>query len=200
MMDGKLAADAIALRAEAYGSAARRLTNVVLNDTRFHVWSGASKPYQHHYGKGGLATHTLEVIDLCLSNNAFFTSRKEGVPDEYAFLAALFHDVGKMWDYVPTNAEMTEWTGSDHRRQIHHISRSAIVWMQAAADMDYPEISADTILHAILAHHGRKEWGSPVTPATRLAWLLHLCDALSARMYDCYTLEAYHAGKEKHVP
>ena len=43
----------------------------------------------------------------------------------------------------------------------------------------------DEVLHAILSHHGRREYGSPVSPSTRIAWLLHLCDSISARMFDC---------------
>ena len=35
------------------------------------------------------------------------------------------------------------------------------------------------------AHHGIRAWGSPVSPNTQLAWLLHLSDNLSARLNDC---------------
>jgi 3'-5' exoribonuclease len=33
----------------------------------------------------------------------------------------------------------------------------------------------------MLAHHGRKEWGSPVEPATNEAWILHAADMMSSR-------------------
>jgi 23S rRNA maturation-related 3'-5' exoribonuclease YhaM len=42
----------------------------------------------------------------------------------------------------------------------------------------------DEVLHAILAHHGFQEFGSPVQPNSKVAWLLHLCDSISARMDD----------------
>jgi 23S rRNA maturation-related 3'-5' exoribonuclease YhaM len=35
-----------------------------------------------------------------------------------------------------------------------------------------------------MAHHGRREWGSPVSPATPTAQLLHQSDMTSARMND----------------
>ena len=35
--------------------------------------------------------------------------------------------------------------------------------------------------HCILAHHGHKEWGSPVEPITTEARILHFADDLSAR-------------------
>jgi 3'-5' exoribonuclease len=155
------------------------LCKIVLEDKRFPHWSGSSKPEQHHYGSGRLIEHTLEVVELCLQNNKFFPPNKQ-VEEHKVFLAALFHDVGKMWDYEWTDS--SGWGGSWHKRNIHHISRSALVWNQVAIEhnLEY----ADEILHAILAHHGLREWGSPVAPNSRLAWLLHLCDGLSARMDD----------------
>lgn len=39
----------------------------------------------------------------------------------------------------------------------------------------------EEILHCILAHHCEKEWGSPVKPKTKEAWIVHLADQTSAR-------------------
>jgi 3'-5' exoribonuclease len=47
----------------------------------------------------------------------------------------------------------------------------------------------EEVLHAILSHHGMRQWGSPVAPKSRLAWLLHLADSMSARMADADTLD-----------
>jgi 23S rRNA maturation-related 3'-5' exoribonuclease YhaM len=154
----------------------------VINNENFFIWSGSSKPYQHHYGKHGLITHTAEVIKLCILNNITMDAdidRKE------LFYAALFHDLGKVNDYAPVDGmDYQEWESSDHKRHIHHISRSAIIWHDFATKNNIPE---DAVLHAILAHHGQREWGSPVGPNTKLAWMLHLCDGISARMYDAET-------------
>lgn len=155
----------------------------VLNDPRFVIWSGSSKPHQHHYGKHGLVLHTLEVTQLCLQTNDYFSYNPSKQADPVKlFLAALFHDAGKMWDYEPTNEAKTEWTGGQHKRRVHHISRSALTWEKARVGFDDPN---DDVLHAILSHHGCREWGSPVAPNTRLAWMLHLCDGISARIDDC---------------
>jgi 3'-5' exoribonuclease len=176
--------------ANSLGNKVRAIANIVIDNPKFAIWSGSSKSFQHHYGYGGLATHTLEVVELSLSNNAFFDKIGEGVDPAHVYLAALFHDCGKMWDYKPTNEAMTEWESEKHKYLIHHISRSGIIWTQAVQEMGVFQEATDDILHAILAHHGQRAWGSPVSPSTRLAWLLHLCDGLSARMYDCYTFES----------
>ncbi len=168
---------------------AAKLCAVVLDDYRFPIWSGSSKPHLHHYGKGGLIIHTSEVIKLCLSNNQLLNT---GINERLLFLAALFHDAGKMWDYAPVDPTMVNWYGTEHKRKIHHISRSALVWSAASHPTSLTQLEIDEVLHAILAHHGQREWGSPVRPATRLAWMLHLCDGISARMNDVDKIEAAH--------
>jgi len=160
------------------------IASVVIADPRFEVWSCSSKPNQHHYGKGGLVHHTCEVVDLCFANMS--TLQLDLDPIE-VYLSALFHDCGKMWDYYPNNTDYTEWRGTEHKRIIHHISRSALVWNNAVTVHIYSSKYgkyADNVTHNILSHHGYREWGSPVMPYTKTAWLLHLCDGISARMND----------------
>jgi 23S rRNA maturation-related 3'-5' exoribonuclease YhaM len=50
---------------------------------------------------------------------------------------------------------------------------------------DNDNINPDNIIHNILSHHGKREYGSPVSPATKEAWILHQADNLSARLDDC---------------
>jgi len=74
-----------------------------------------------------------------------------------------------------------------HDRLIHHINRSALMWSHDA--IKFPEVYSnfhDAVLHCILSHHGRREWGSSVAPNSREAWLVHIADMMSARMdgYD----------------
>ena len=158
----------------------------VINNPKFSTWSGSSKPHQHHYGKEGLINHTLEVIELCMANYELMKTIHDDMQNpELYFLAALYHDVGKIWDYEPTNEQMTEWTSAKHKRNIHHISRSCIEWNLIAQKENLDQEFTDAVSHAILAHHGLREWGSPVAPNSRVAWMLHLCDGISARMYDC---------------
>lgn len=178
----------------------------VLNDPRFAVWTASHGCNKHHYGKGGLQQHTWEVVVLCM-NSVFFHQEvsKEKVDKRTLFLAALFHDIGKLWDYEPYTfrydeneagdvpdapdkapiTDNTEWWSTIHKRKIHHISRSVMVWQQAIAK--YPKYTdiGDEVIHCILSHHGLRDWGSPVMPKSREAWILHHCDCLSARMNDC---------------
>ena len=159
---------------------------VVLTDERFPVWSGSAKPEHHHYGDGGLAQHTLEVAELCLSTHKAYQKYRKLVRPDFLLLAAIFHDCGKMWDYTTIDGV---WGSADHKYRIHHISRSAIVWNERAYSINCSPISSDSdvdlITHAILSHHGCRAWGSPVSPRTTTAWILHCCDQMSARLYEC---------------
>lgn len=161
------------------------ISEEVLGLPEFPLWSG-SAANKHHYGKGGLLRHTHEVVTLCMRQQAFFAEMgNRSIPIKPLFLAALFHDVAKTRDYRPLDSEYREWEKAPHAREIHHIAGSAIHWAKAVENTGLCRQIDDEVTHAILAHHGRREWGSPVAPHTKVAWLLHLCDAISARMDDC---------------
>jgi 3'-5' exoribonuclease len=163
------------------------LAQWVLDKSGWSDWTASGSSHSHHYGQGGLAVHTLEVVNLCLLNNHYFAPYHQDVDPKLLFLAALFHDVGKLWDYEPKTAgDYSEWKNTDHKNKIHHIVKSMSVWEDAVLT-EVNTINAEEsheIIHAILAHHGQKEWGSPVTPQTAMAWILHLSDMTSARLYD----------------
>jgi len=161
-----------------------QISKIVLDNPRFKIWTASGKKESHHYGKGGLEQHVFEVAELCQQTNNFFATIGKSVNSQQLFLAALFHDVGKLWDYEPVDPDCNDWQVTSHKRNIHHISRSALVWGEAIHSCTHPSEWDDEVLHAILSHHGLRAWGSPVAPASRLAWMLHLCDGLSARMQD----------------
>lgn len=157
----------------------------LLEDSRFDIWSGSSKPEQHHYGTHGLTIHSHEVMTLAFSARDIL---KLDIDPIELYFSVLFHDSGKMYDY--TTVDNINFVATEHRRTIHHISRSGLIWHDVAQIV--PQIYDkyhDSVLHNILAHHGRREWGSPVMPKTKTAWLLHLCDGISARMNDCDRLD-----------
>ena len=113
------------------------------------------------------------------------------------FLAALFHDAGKQYDYYRITTpkhpfakeKIVQWKNTEHKRKIHHISRSGILWSKAADKYGVSEEDHDQVLHCILSHHGRRDCGSPVSPKGKMAWLLHLTDSISARMDDADQLD-----------
>lgn len=164
----------------------------VLTDGRFTYWSGSGKPEHHHYGDGGLLKHTSEVVMFCFdiaTRHQAMGGVKVNIRE--LLVSAIWHDYGKIWDYQRDINGI--WGKFDnHARRIHHISRSAIefeknyTWLTLQPWFkEDNNINRDNIIHNILSHHGQREYGSPVAPATKEAWILHLADNLSARLDDC---------------
>lgn len=156
-----------------------------LYSSDFAKQTGSGAFNTHHYGVGGLIQHTREVIEIALNNNALLQC---GVSEKLIFIAGLWHDYAKIHDYeILDNGVIIE---TQYKRRIHHISGSAIKFNNRVAAnpgiLSYEEI--DDITHAILAHHGSRALGSPVSPATPLAWLIHLADSTSALLNPQHTM------------
>jgi 3'-5' exoribonuclease len=160
------------------------LTNRVVQDPDFQKWSGSGSPEKHHYGDGGLLIHTYEVAHHCLAlANSHFAIHHRKLNVDELLVAAVWHDFGKLCDYRRINGQWEK--DPNHSRKIHHISRSALEFQRFSSRHTLPQtFDVDHVIHMILSHHGRREWGSPVSPATPEAWILHAADNLSARIDD----------------
>ena len=129
----------------------------------------------HHAFLGGLLEHTLSV--LAMAERAC-----EHYPEMNRDLVAagvLFHDLGK-------TAELTYERAvgySDIGNLIGHISMEA-EWISRCAGRipDFPEDLRLQILHIVLSHHGKLEYGSPVLPKTPEALLVHYLDDLDGKL------------------
>lgn len=122
----------------------------------------------HHAYPGGLLQHTYEILALFVS---VYSTLPFNVNPFIVAMACLFHDFGKLSEYTST----TEYTQTFFLKG--HPVLSAEVCGQVMKGMN-PSLIEHT-QHAILAHHGRLEWGSPVVPATPEAFLVHHLDMLS---------------------
>lgn len=144
----------------------------ILCDPDFHAGYGSStSSHQHHCYHGGLVIHTAEVLDGALALADVY-----GADKEILTVAAIWHDTHKTLEYE---------SGSDGRivkneysRLIGHVSGAA---MNLAHNVGFtgPDPKLRRILHCLLSHHGRREWGSPVEPATVEAQILHYADMMS---------------------
>ena len=162
----------------------------LLKDSAFITCPGSID--LHHNYPGGLVDHTLEVIKIGLS-----TIKTLDIKDfntTVFFLAALYHDSGKMWDYEEGISGI--WAKTKHCRTIHHISRSAMYWKEIAVKHGLHEDLSCKVIHCILSHHGQRAWGSPVSPSSKEAWLLHCSDMVSARLNDCDKIDILKAKQE----
>lgn len=154
----------------------------------FRRWPASSD--KHHNWDGGLATHTLEVINIAIKMAEIIPANIDVL-----IVAGMWHDYGKLWAYGLTDSysskwdnkslsykpckvwidtQLKKWTGG-------HIARSYSEF-RAAANLNLTsEDFIERVAHCILSHHQFREWGSPTSPQTNEAWILHLADNASAK-------------------
>lgn len=129
----------------------------------------------HHGFVGGLLQHTLAVMKMC----DFIASQYAVVDRDLLVTAALFHDIGKMW-------EISEFPSNDYTDEgqlLGHIFLGAeLVGKEAELIPGFPKTLAAELRHCILAHHGELEYGSPKKPAMAEALALSFADNMDAKL------------------
>lgn len=155
----------------------RLLRRVLQDDAAFRAryrQAPAAKLY-HHACLGGLLEHSLGVAGLA----EMVAARYPQIPRDLLVTLALLHDVGKADAYTWS----TGLNLSDEGRLLDHVYLGTQRVESAIKEIaGFPQGLRRRILHAMLAHHGTEEMGSPVRPQTLEAVVLHLIDMLDARI------------------
>lgn len=130
---------------------------------------------RHHAYIGGLLEHTIAVATLCESLAASYATADR----DLLVTAALLHDVGK-------TEELSFDTGFDYTdagRLVGHVVLGERIVSRAIDGLSraLPDDVALRLRHALLAHHGEREWGAPCRPCSLEALLLHHADNLDAQ-------------------
>jgi len=129
----------------------------------------------HHAWVGGLLEHTLGVVRAC----AALADLYPRVDRDLLLTAAALHDAGKIEEYTWSAAIGT----SDSGYLIGHLVSATVMVREAAESVDgFDQITSLALQHAILAHHGFKEFGSPKRPKSIEAQVLHMADDLDAKV------------------
>jgi 3'-5' exoribonuclease len=129
----------------------------------------------HHVFLGGLLEHTLSVLGMA----RLACSHYADLNRDLVTAGVLLHDVGK-------TAELTyqrSFGYSDVGNLVGHISmETGWILREAAKIPGFPEELRMQLLHIVLSHHGRLEFGSPVLPKTPEALLVHYLDDLDGKL------------------
>ena len=153
--------------------------NLVLSfwkDKDFHekyISAAAGKKW-HHAFKGGLIRHCYEMMVIGETMCTLFPEMNRDLLMTVIFL----HDIGKI--YEMSHGLTSEYTTEGKLLGHLHIG-SVMVQQKMDAIADFPDKLRLEILHCILSHHGELMNGSPVTPRTLEAIVLHHIDNLDAQ-------------------
>ncbi len=130
----------------------------------------------HHAYLGGLIEHTLSVAGLAGKISDHYPE----LDRDLLLTGALLHDIGKTREF---SYKTVPFDYTSPGRLIGHLVIGCEMVRQAAAAV--PNLAPerlDRLIHLVLSHHGRHEFGSPCLPMTMEAILLHYMDDMDAKM------------------
>jgi 3'-5' exoribonuclease len=146
---------------------------LINHETAWTNWP-ASKIYHHAY-KGGLLEHTCRVVQLAKSALPLFPDLNKSL----VLSGAILHDIGKIRELEGVLSAENTLEG----QLLGHLVLGLEMVRQAAREITWDDPRLLTQLeHILLAHHGQLEFGSPVIPQTREAFLVHMLDDLEGKI------------------
>lgn len=128
----------------------------------------------HHNYMGGTLVHSLGVAKKAKAIAEVTT----GAWLDLVVIGAMFHDIGKLFTY---NLDGLAIDITDDGQLLDHVFMGAeFVGNMAEGHLrcEWDELKVQMLRHVILAHHGRKEYGSPVTPKCLEAHIVAHADGL----------------------
>ncbi|MDR2075473.1 MAG: HD domain-containing protein [Desulfovibrio sp.] len=148
-------------------------------ELRSSLLAAPAAKFLHHAYAGGLLEHTLSVARLCLALADLYPR----LDRQILFAGAVCHDIGK-------TEEISSGLNSDYTRAgrlLGHIALGLdrLAPFLAASGLEPPLV--EHFRHLILSHHGAREFGSPVLPATAEALALHYADNIDAKLHQTDT-------------
>lgn len=161
-----------------------QLVRQILSDNAAEFKRMQAAQTMHHSITGGLLEHVWSLTRIC----AFLADHYAKYYDELnpplnrgiVIAVAILHDIGKLreLEYHPVEAKYTKLGCL-----VGHVVMGRDMVREAALKIEgFPEETLVQLDHAILAHHGKREFGAPILPLTIEAILFSMADDLDAKM------------------
>jgi len=132
----------------------------------------------HHSYKSGNLKHVVSMIktfNILVKNHEFNTECNI----DLIYTGIILHDIGKIKEYRINNDFPVRKPG--YGLMGHIYLGTEIVSNFIKEIEDFPPELEKKLLHLILSHHGKKEFGSPVEPQIKEAEILHYLDMLDSK-------------------
>jgi len=138
--------------------------------------------HNHHACRHGLIQHTLEVTDMAAAmSEVQATWGYRPVSRDLIVTAALLHDLGKIYELTGNSGDFSYTTTGE---LIGHISIAVQVIGKACQKIPrMTQHRRDMLLHTILSHHGKGEYGSPKAPMFAEAQIVHAADVMDMQLF-----------------
>jgi 3'-5' exoribonuclease len=143
----------------------------------------------HHAYAGGLLEHTVS----CMKLSHRLADHYPQVDRDLLLAGAFFHDLGKIRELQgDRNAEYT-----DEGRLVGHLVMTAQWLHDKARRAGVPRELEHHVVHIVLSHHGKLEYGSPKVPMTLEAVLTHEIDEIDSRVNSWLNLMGKEGGNRR---
>lgn len=134
----------------------------------------------HHAYAHGLLEHTVSVTRLALAMGKAAEATPHAAVDlELVVAGALLHDLGKVESYTLSPVPEMTLPGA----VLDHVGPGFARFLRYAESFGLDARSTLAIGHILLSHHGQKEYGAAVLPATPEAMIVSSADELDFRLF-----------------
>lgn len=133
----------------------------------------------HHAYANGLLEHTLSVTDCAKSMAEAFRRSDYEIDVDVVVAGALLHDLGKLESYKMGAVPEITLEGA----VLDHVALGYSRFMELAEKCGAPSGLKLQLAHILLSHHGLREYGSPVVPATPEAMIVSNADELDFKIF-----------------
>jgi len=144
------------------------------NTVRKFKKAPAAKTMHHPY-LGGLLEHSLSLVKLCRKVGAHY----DGIDVDLLQTGAVLHDFGKIDEL---SYERGFGYTNDGQMIGHLVMETMMVADHIKQVSDFPDDLRRHLLHMLLTHHGKLEYGSPKLPSTPEALMLAYLDDLDSKV------------------
>ena len=144
---------------------------------RFKNWPAAVS--HHHAYVHGLLEHTLGVTQNAVALAETYFALGVSLERDLVLAGSLLHDLGKLQAYTLTPLPEMTVAGNVH----DHIALGFVELQRLSEEYHLEERLAQHLGHILLSHHGKKEFGSPVMPATVEALIVAAADNLDFQIF-----------------
>jgi 3'-5' exoribonuclease len=162
----------------------KRLVLAILNDHADLFKKMPAAQTFHHAYTAGLLEHVWSMTRIAafLADHyaRYYDRLNPPLNKGVIIAAAILHDIGKLreLDYHPVEARYT----TEGCLIGHVLMGRDLVRDEARKIEGFPKETLLLLEHAILSHHGKKEFGAPIVPQTLEALLVAFVDELDAKM------------------
>lgn len=157
----------------------RNLVKAVMDDPDFAAWSVVPAGIKvHHEYLHGLLEHMIEMCRLVIYVSKTFNY----LNSDLLIAGCILHDIGKSKE-LTVNGAVFEYTATGSLGG--HIYECIAKIEKHAPACGVSDLTKLHLIHLVLSHHGKLEFGALQVPRTAEAIVLSAVDQLSASLNQC---------------